>query len=125
MKLFLLLIIHLKLSIQITSIKEFTLQQSKIKYPLEIIRTLIIQFLKNFGVDEKMANECFTSTSLENYLLLTQYSGKENGDIGDEENCIKNNFVYFLYLYQFNIEILGNADNKILKLFMGNNTYYW
>ena len=76
MKLFLLLIIHLKLSIQITSIKEFTLQKSKIKYPLDIIRTLIIQFLKKFGVDEKMANECFTSTSLENYLLLTHLNAK-------------------------------------------------
>ena len=117
MKLFLLLIINLKFSIQITKINKKT-------NPTGLIKSISFYFLLEFGIKEDTINKCFNS--FYNLEELLEYSGKEIGDIGNEKKCVeKDDLIYFLYLFKFDYNLIGNADDKNGKLFLGYNTYFW
>lgn len=117
MKLFLLLIINLKFSIQITKINKKT-------NPTGLIKSISFYLLLEFGIKEDTINKCFNS--FYNLEELLEYSGKEIGDIGNEKKCVeKDDLIYFLYLFKFDYNLIGNADDKNGKLFLGYNTYFW
>ena len=102
----------------------------------EEIITYIFQFLAEHTniIPSRMAEEvwkCFGSLTDEktgdftNYLGLIAFSGKGVSDLGLEEECLKNNYVYYLLTYVFkNASYVTFSDQTNAFLFFQQNTFY-
>ena len=62
---------------------------------------------------------------LDNYLGLVAFSGKGISDLGLEEECLKNDFVYYLLTYEYiNGSYVTFSDQKNAFLFFQQNTFF-
>ena len=59
------------------------------------------------------------------YLGLAGYSGKGISDLGLEEECLRNNFIYYLLTYEYkNGSFVTFSDQKNAFLFFQQNIFY-
>ena len=102
----------------------------------EDIATAIFHFLEIYTntIQAKMAYNFFQclesinsneTNGFKNYLGLAGFSGKGISDLGLEEECLSNNFIYYLLTYQYkNGSFVTFSDQKNAFLFFQQNTFY-
>ena len=102
----------------------------------EEIFILIFKFIQYYTntIEAKMAGsffECLASiisnetNGFKNYLGLAGFSGKGISDLGLEEECLRNNFIYYLLTYQYKDgSFVTLSDQNNAFLFFQQNTFY-
>ena len=84
------------------------------------------EFLESFkGYNKSLFNKCtnkfFDKTgNVENFLHLLSYSGKGLSDLGQESSCLRNNFSYYLFSYNY----YGNDKKNQIFQFLENSHFY-
>ena len=92
------------------------------------IKLALVKYLRPFkNFNETLFNKCsarlFNKTkNVENFLHLLSYSGKGLSDLGQESACIRNNFSYYLFSYNYNL-MLNNTLTNMFN-FINNNNFY-
>ena len=90
------------------------------------IRDSLLEYLETFdGFDKDLFNKCTTNLfnktgSIENFLHLISYSGKGLSDLGQETSCLRNNFSYYLFSYNYD----GKDDKSKIFTFLNNSIFY-
>ena len=60
-----------------------------------------------------------------NYLTLVGYSGKDLSDLGLQEECLRYNFSYFLFVYEYiNGSFVVHEKQRNTALFFQQNTFF-
>ena len=84
------------------------------------------EYLGNIkGYNESLFNNCtnklFDKTEkIENFLYLLSYSGKGLSDLGQESACLRKNYSYYLFTYNYN----GNDEKNKIFQFLENSYFY-
>ena len=69
-------------------------------------------------------SEAFSKISPQNMTAIFDYTGKQFGELGNEDECGELKLTYFLLLYDLNLTFLANTDNgKVLNYL--NKTHYY
>ena len=60
-----------------------------------------------------------------NYLTIIGYSGKDLSDLGLQDECLRYNFSYFLFVYEYiNGSFVVHAKQRNTSLFFQQNTFF-
>ena len=69
-------------------------------------------------------SEAFSKISPQNMTAIFDYTGKQFGELGNEDECGELKLTYFLLLYDLNLTFLANTDNgKVLNYL--NKTFHF
>ena len=118
------------ISIQITSIKEiYNKEKDNQKTGINYSQyNQLFHYLFNyFNSSIENSNECFLNNDdifSKNFYYISEYTGKQTGDLGHEGNCEFHGLTYFLFTFDQNISVHNFSDDFNVKNFINPNHSY-
>ena len=118
------------ISIQITSIKEIYNKEKvnkKTRINYSKYNKLFHSLFNYFNSSIENSNECFLNNDdifTKNFYYISEYTGKQTGDLGHEGNCEFHGLTYFLFTFDQNISVHNFSDDFNVKNFINPNHSY-